>query len=71
MHFLMQIHTEKSEGEIVTEAKGKGIKLAPLSHYFDGEKDGNFENTYVINYSSVDLTNIEKAAQILGKIAGA
>jgi len=25
----------------------------------------------VINYSSVDLTNIEKAAQILGKIAGA
>ena len=71
VHFLMQIHTEKSEGEIVTEAKGKGNKLAPLSHYFDGEKDGNFENTYVINYSSVDLTNIEKAAQILGKIAGA
>ena len=71
VHFLMQIRTEKSEEEIVTEAKGKGIKLAPLSHYFDGEKDGNFENTYVINYSSVDLTNIEKAAQILGKIAGA
>ena len=68
VHFLMQIHTEKSEGEIVTEAKGKGIKLAPLSHYFDGEKDGNFENTYVINYSSVDLTNIEKAAQILYRL---
>ena len=66
--FLMQIHTEKSEEEIVTEAKGKGIKLAPLSHYFDGEKDGNFENTYVINYSSVDLTNIEKAAQILYRL---
>ena len=65
---LMQIHTEKSEEEIVTEAKGKGIKLAPLSHYFDGEKDGNFENTYVINYSSVDLTNIEKAAQILYRL---
>ena len=63
-----QIRTEKSEEEIVTEAKGKGIKLAPLSHYFDGEKDGNFENTYVINYSSVDLTNIEKAAQILYRL---
>ena len=35
VHFLMQIRTEKSEEEIVTEAKGKGIKLAPLSHYFD------------------------------------
>ena len=68
MHFLMQIHTEKSEGEIVTEAKGKGIKLAPLSHYFDGKEEGNFENTYVINYSSVDLTNIEKAAQILYRL---
>ena len=68
VHFLMQIRTEKSEEEIVTEAKGKGIKLAPLSHYFDGEKDGNFENTYVINYSSVDLTNIEKAAQILYRL---
>lgn len=31
VHFLMQIRTEKSEEEIVTEAKGKGIKLAPLS----------------------------------------
>ena len=68
VHFLMQIRTEKSEEEIVTEAKGKGIKLAPLSHYFDGERDGNFENTYVINYSSVDLTNIEKAAQILYRL---
>ena len=68
VHFLMQIHTEKSEGEIVTEAKGKGIKLAPLSHYFDGKEEGNFENTYVINYSSVDLTNIEKAAQILYRL---
>ena len=64
----MQISTEKSEEEIVTEAKGKGIKLAPLSHYFDGEEGKNFENTYVINYSSVDLKDIEKAAQILGRI---
>ena len=68
VHFLMQIHTEKSEGEIVTEAQGKGIKLAPLSHYFDGKEEGNFENTYVVNYSSVDLTNIEKAAQILYRL---
>ena len=63
-----QIRTEKSEEEIVTEAKGKGIKLAPLSHYFDGKEEGNFENMYVINYSSVDLTNIEKAAQILYRL---
>ena len=49
-------------------AKGKGIKLAPLSHYFDGKEEGNFENMYVINYSSVDLTNIEKAAQILYRL---
>ena len=68
VHFLMQIRTEKSEEEIVTEAKGKGIKLAPLSHYFDGKEGKNFENTYVINYSSVDLTNIEKAAQILYRL---
>ena len=39
VHFLMQIRTEKSEEEIVTEAKGKGIKLAPLSHYFDGGQE--------------------------------
>ena len=68
VHFLMQISTEKSEEEIVKEAKGKGIKLAPLSHYFDGEEKESFENTYVVNYSSVDLQNIERAAQVLGQI---
>ena len=68
VHFLMQISTAKSEEEIVKEAKGKGIKLAPLSHYFDGEEKESFENTYVVNYSSVDLQNIERAAQVLGQI---
>ena len=68
VHFLMQISTAKSEEEIVKEAKGKGIKLAPLSHYFDGEEKESFENTYVVNYSSVDLQNIERAAQVLEQI---
>ena len=68
VHFLMQISTAKSEEEIVKEAKGNGIKLAPLSHYFDGEEKESFENTYVVNYSSVDLQNIERAAQVLGQI---
>lgn len=68
VHFLMQISTAKSEEEIVKEAKGKGIKLAPLSHYFDGEEKESFENTYVVDYSSVDLQNIERAAQVLGQI---
>ena len=68
VHFLMQISTAKSEEEIVKEAKGKGIKLAPLSHYFDGDEKESFENTYVVNYSSVDLQNIERAAQVLGQI---
>ena len=68
VHLLMQSSTEKSEEEIVKEAKGKGIKLAPLSHYFDGEEKESFENTYVVNYSSVDLQNIERAAQVLGQI---
>ena len=68
VHFLMQISTEKSEEEIVKEAKGKGIKLAPLSHNFDGEEKESFENTYVVNYSSVDLQNIKRAAQVLGQI---
>ena len=65
---MMQISTAKSEEEIVKEAKGKGIKLAPLSHYFDGEEKESFENTYVVNYSSVDLQNIERAAKVLEQI---
>jgi len=52
VHFLMQIHTDKPEKELITTAKSKGIKLNPLSNYYFDEQP-LYENIYVMNYSSI------------------
>lgn len=58
VHFLMHINTKKTEDEIVKSAMSKGIKLVPLSKYFH-EETGTSTNTYVMNYSSIKLENLD------------
>ena len=69
VHFLMYIHTQKSEETILKEARAKGIKLVPLSRYFaKNTEHSKFENVYVMNYSSIRLELIEEIAAILYQI---
>lgn len=69
VHFLIHIRTKKSEEEIISNAKSNGIKLAPLSKYnMKEQKQQQFNNTYVINYSSIDLSQLDKIAAALYKI---
>ena len=49
------------------EAKAQGIKLSPLSKFYY-EKKAGIENTYVMNYSSVDMERIGKIVRGLEKI---
>ena len=66
VHFLMHLHTDLKEEEIVTQAKSRGVKLKPLSGYYaDAAEAAKQENTYVMNYSSVDPTAMERAAGVL------
>ena len=67
VHFLMKLKTEKAEENVIELAKAQGIKLSPLSKFYY-EKKAGIENTYVMNYSSVDMERIRKIVRGLEKI---
>ena len=56
-----------SEENVIELAKAQGIKLSPLSKFYY-EKKAGIENTYVMNYSSVDMERIGKIVRGLEKI---
>ena len=76
VHFLMHIKSDCAEAEIVEKAKAGGVKLDPLSRYYiknteKHEQNGQenpYENTYVMNYSSVNMENIKKVVQVLSQL---
>ena len=76
VHFLMHIQSDCTEAEIVEKAKAGGVKLDPLSCYYINntekhEQNGQenpYENTYVMNYSSVNMENIKKVVQVLSQL---
>lgn len=76
VHFLMHIQSNCTEAEIVEKAKAGGVKLDPLSRYYiknteKHEQNGQenpYENTYVMNYSSVNMENIKKVVQVLSQL---
>lgn len=56
---MMKLKTERTEIDMMSDSKSKGIKLAPLSKYFVGQTSNvNFQNIYVMNYSSIDLEQL-------------
>ena len=56
---MMKLKTGRTEIDILSAAKSKGIKLAPLSKYFVGQTSNiSFQNVYVMNYSSIDLEQL-------------
>lgn len=64
VHFLMHLCTDQKEEKIVTQAKSRGVKLKPLSGYYaDTAEAAKQENTYVMNYSSIDPAAMERAAK--------
>ena len=61
VHFLMHLRTDLKEESIVTQAKSRGVKLKPLSGYYaDAAEAIKQENTYVMNYSSIDPAAMER-----------
>lgn len=76
VHFLMHIQSDCTEAEIVEKAKVGGVKLDPLSRYYiknteKHEQNGQenpYENTYVMNYSSINMENIKKVVHVLSQL---
>ena len=54
----MKIETKKPQEQLMENAKAQGIKLSPLSAYYKENRE-EIQNTYVMNYSSIELEKIE------------
>ena len=65
-HFLMKIETKKPQEQLMENAKTQGIKLSPLSAYYKENRE-EIQNTYVMNYSSIELEKIEMVVTRLAK----
>ena len=69
IHFLMHIMTGKEESEIVQLAKTRGIRMVPVSDYYHAGTGKVLEdNTFVMNYASIDLEHIDRIVAILYEI---
>lgn len=66
---MMKLKTERTEMDMMSDSKSKGIKLAPLSKYFVRQTSNvNFQNVYVMNYSSIDLEQLPLIFDALCKV---
>lgn len=65
VHFLMEIQTGLPEEDILKKAKAKGIRLVPMSDFYQKGRNDREKNVYVMNYSFVQEEKMEEIVQIL------
>lgn len=66
VHFLMEIKSSRKEDKFIQTALSQGIKLAPLSEYYQVSEEAP-ENVYVMNYSSINENDIDEIIQKLSR----
>lgn len=75
LHFLMKVHTQKREADVLKTAGNEGIGLCSLSSFYhcgsdadsvnnDGGHAAN-RNTFVMNYATLDVSKLD---EIVGKL---
>ena len=63
LHFILQVQTKLSDAEFCKRARQNGVNIKALSeYYFEAEPS---VHKFVINYSSVEKKNVQKAVQAL------
>lgn len=66
LHFLMKVHTTRSDAEFLHAAEQAGIRLSCLSQYYHEESRAKHHaHTFIINYSAIDTEQIEEAVKRL------
>lgn len=67
LHFIMRLKTELTDTCVCQRAENKGIRLSALSSYYN-KAENQPEHLFVMNYSSVDESNIQAAVDTLYEI---
>ena len=64
LHFLLQIQTEKPDALLLSQLRGQGIHLLPLSAYYRNP-EASPEHTFIISYSSLSAEDLKQALEVL------
>lgn len=57
LHFLLKIHTNLTDKEIIAKAANAGIRLSCMSQYYHEESE-QYPHTLIMNYSGIDSAAI-------------
>ncbi len=67
LHFLLRIHTEKTDEVLRRLLLDRHIHLLPLSVYYRNPSDAP-EHTFIVNYSTLTVEDFQKALHILSEL---
>lgn len=59
LHFLMQVETELTDGELIRRAAEHGIEISCLSQYYNGKTPEDCRGRVVVNYSGLERPQME------------
>ena len=69
LHFLLKIKTDEPDDGLVAALRERGISLLPLSLYYQNP-DVAPPHTFILNYSSLSISELHLALDILGHLIG-
>ena len=64
LHFLLELDTEKEDGQFVKELAEKQIHITALKEYYHDGSDGK-PHTFILNYSNIQLERLDEALEII------
>ena len=69
-HFIAKFNTDVPENQMEYAARGKGVKIVPLTRHFN-RKSGLYNDKYfVFGYGGLEMFEISKAVQLLEEAWG-
>lgn len=67
LHFIMKISTEKTDDEVVSALKERGIGAKFLSQYMQNDTTG-FQHQMIVNYGGFEIDKLKDALKVLKEV---
>ena len=68
LHFILYLNTKKSDDDFVKDLESQNIRITPLISFYSETESLEkeiFEHKFIINYSNIDISLLEKNLQII------
>ncbi len=68
LHFLLELHTHLSSGNLCEKLQKKGIKISCLSEYYRNRQEMSPYPKIIVNYTNLDIKQLQYVAELLHDI---